>query len=484
MSVFDRLEPAVVWRNFEAITKVPRPSGQEEKLAAYLAGWAEERGFTSDKDEVGNLVIRVPATPGKEAVPTVVLQGHLDMVCEKNNDVEFDFFNDPIKVIRDGDFLTADGTTLGADNGIGLAMGMAVADDPDAAHPPLELLFTVEEETGLTGVFGLGPDFITGKRLINIDSEEEGSVFVGCAGSADVETFWPLECGRLEPDREFLRIGVDGLIGGHSGLVIHENRGNALKLLGLFLSSLAEREPLSLCRFEGGDKHNALPRNAESVVAGAPGLSKRAHELKSELTPRLLTEFGNTDPELHFNINPTEKSIGLSVQDSRRLLHLLCALPHGLDTMSKEVEGLVETSCNLAIAKWSSETAEISLWNSIRSSVDYAIRRMQQQIASIPSLAGARYLLHEGYPAWQPNMASELLAFARNVYEQTTGKTAAVTGIHAGLECGIIGEKYPGMDMISIGPDMFDVHSPDERLSISSTARFYPFLKALLNAVE
>ena len=482
MSVFDGLEPAVVWRNFEAITKVPRPSGHEEKLAAYLAGWAEERGFAWEKDEVGNLVIRVPATPGKEGVPTVVLQGHLDMVCEKNNDVEFDFMNEAIRVVRDGDWLKADGTTLGADNGIGLAMGMAVAEDPEAAHGPLELLSTVDEETGLTGATCLQPGFVAGRKLINIDSEEEGYVFAGCAGGADSESVFPLRPEPLAAGSQVISVTVRGLIGGHSGLAINENRGNAVKLTATLLQGLAGRCEVRLADFDGGDKHNAIPREATALVAGAAGLKEKALAVAEELEPLFLQEYGQTDPQLTIEIADATAEQAISASDTNRLLDLILAIPHGVDAMSKDIAGLVESSTNLASIKWAG--GEARLLSSSRSSVAPAIERIRQQIAAAARLAGAEPVLHEGYPGWQPNMASELLAFARNVYEQTTGKTADVTAIHAGLECGIIGEKYPGMDMISIGPDMFDVHSPDERLSISSTARFYPFLKALLNAVE
>ncbi len=482
MSAFDGLEPAVVWKNFEAITKVPRPSGHEEKLAAYLASWAEERGFTWARDDVGNLVIRVPATPGKENVPTVVLQGHLDMVCEKNNDVEFDFMNEGIRVVRDGDWLKADGTTLGADNGIGLAMSMAVAEDPDAAHGPLELLATVEEETGLTGATSLQPGFVQGRKLINIDSEEEGYIFAGCAGGADSECVFPVRLEAIAAGSQAVSITVKGLAGGHSGLAIHENRANAVKLTAALLKAVADNLEVRVADFDGGDKHNAIPREATAVVVGAAGLKETALAKAEELKPLFVQEYGQTDPNLTIEISDATAQQAISAADTGRLVDLILALPHGVDAMSKDIPGLVESSTNVASIKWTD--SEAKLLNSSRSSVDPAIDRIRQQIAAATRLAGAEPVMHEGYPGWQPNMASELLAFARNVYEQTTGKSADITAIHAGLECGIIGEKYPGMDMISAGPDMFDVHSPDERLSISSTARFYPFLKALLDAVE
>jgi dipeptidase D len=479
---FEGLKPAVVWSSFKALTQVPRPSGHEEKVREYLLGWAKERGFAGRTDEVGNLLIVVPATPGREKVATVVLQGHLDMVGEKNNDVEFDFVNDPIRVVLDGDFLRADGTTLGADNGIGVAMAMAIAIDPEAAHGPLELFFTVEEETGLTGAQGLKPGFLSGLRLVNIDSEEEGAIFAGCAGGCDTDTAFALEFGELPGDFEAVSVQVKGLAGGHSGLTIHENRANALKLLAMWLEEVAQTHEMSLTLFKGGDKHNAIPRESEAVVAGPQGLRAAVEKVADSLKARLVQEYSGTDPRLELVIGKAGATDGLSAEDSKRFLDLLNSIPHGVDAMSKDIAGLVETSTNMARIDWEEERAVVL--HSSRSSVASALERIKGRITAIARLAGAKAEHGNGYPGWQPNLESKLLAKAKESYREVTGQDAQITAIHAGLECGIIGEKYPGMEMVSFGPNMYDVHSPDERLSVSSTARFYEYLKAFIASLD
>ncbi len=480
-NAFEGLEPGVVWKNFQALTQVPRPSGHEAMARDFMIGWAAELGYATEVDGVGNLVVRVPAAAGKEDSPTLVLQGHLDMVGEKNNDVTFDFLTEALNVLRDGDWLKAQGTTLGADNGIGLALAMALAEDPDVANPPLEILCTIEEETGLVGATNLQPGYITGRRLINIDSEEEGFIFVGCAGGCDTDTVLPLDFVELPGEFQVLSVNVKGLVGGHSGLTIHENRGNALKFLATLLRRAALQDEFSLCLFAGGDKHNAIPREAQAIVAGPPDLKERLEALAADMKPELTQEFGRIDGGFYFEIGTAGGDEGLQRDQSINFFDLVLAIPHGVDTMSKEIEGMVETSSNLARIDWEADHA--SLLSSSRSSVASALDRLLERISATAGLAGADAQHGEGYPGWQPNLDSKLLAFAKEQYLAVTGKEAVVTAIHAGLECGIIGEKYPGMDMISIGPDMFDVHSPDERLSIPSTARFYTYLKALVNAL-
>lgn len=480
-NAFEGLEPRVVWKNFEALTQVPRPSGHEAQAREFMIGWANEHGFATEVDGVGNLVVRVPGAAGKENVAPLVLQGHLDMVGEKNNDVTFDFLTEPLNVVRDGDWLKARGTTLGADNGIGLALAMALAEDPAVANPPLEILCTIEEETGLVGATNLQPGYVTGRRLINIDSEEEGYIFVGCAGGCDTDTFLPLEFVELPSEFQILSVKVKGLVGGHSGLTIHENRGNALKFLATLLRRAALQDEFSLCLFSGGDKHNAIPREAQAIVAGPADLKERLEALANEMKSELTQEFGRIDGGFYFEFAAAGADEGLQREDSINFCNLVLALPHGVDTMSKEIEGMVETSSNLARVDWEADHA--LLLNSSRSSVASALDRLLEKISVVADLAGADAQHGEGYPGWQPDLDSSILAFAKDRYLAVTGKEPVVTAIHAGLECGIIGERYPGMDMISIGPDMFDVHSPDERLSIPSTARFYEFLKALVSAL-
>jgi len=477
-SAFEGLEPRLLWTNFEAITRIPRPSKHEEKIVTFMLHWAKDNGFPVEQDEAGNVLVKVPATPGKEDVPVTVLQGHLDMVCEKNNDVVFDFMTQPLKIVLDGDWLKADGTTLGADNGIGVAMAMTLAMDKEARHGALELLFTIDEETGLTGATLLKANWLKGTRMVNIDSEEEGYIFVGCAGGGDSKTSFPLVMSALSHGSEVVEINARGMAGGHSGLTIHENRANALKVLSMLLEEVANQRKFHICLVEGGDKHNAIPREAKAVIAGEAGLKDLVLKTAEALLPKLMTEYSKTDPGLVYEVRNGAADKGLSAQDSVRLLALFLAIPHGVDTMSKDIPGLVETSTNMARVTWTQDSALIL--SSTRSSVAFALERKRQQLVGAARLAGAQIDLGASYPGWQPNMESKLLATAQSVYERVGGKKPVVTAIHAGLECGIIGEKCPGMDMISIGPTMFDVHSPKERLSVSSSARFYGFLKEFL----
>ncbi len=481
-NAFDGLTPALLWGIFKDITDTPRPSKHEEKMRDYLLRVAKARGFGVQVDDIGNLLIRVPASPGREKAGVTVLQGHLDMVPEKNNDVEFDFLTQGIRVLRDGDWLTADGTTLGADNGIGLAVALALAVDPDCSHPALELLFTVDEETGLTGAFQMNAGLLTGKRMINIDSEDEGVIFVGCAGGGDSRLHLPLSFTEGPKSLEFVSVLVRGFIGGHSGLTIGENRGNAVKAMARLLVEAADEEPIYLASFNGGDKHNAIPREADVVVGGAPGFQARLEKVSGRVMEWLRQEYGRIEPGMRIELSAMRRSPVLSAEDTRRLCELILALPHGVLSMSRDLPGLVETSTNVARVRF--EGAEATILNSTRSSVGPALERVRRSIRSLANLAGARYAAKDAYPGWQPNMDSNLLRMTTRVWEEFSGRAPQVTAIHAGLECGIIGEKYPGMDMISVGPTMKDVHSPDERLSISSTQRFYEFMKKLLAELD
>jgi dipeptidase D len=474
---FEGLEPNVLWEAFAGITRVPRPSGKEARIIAHLRAWADAHHFAVEQDEAQNLLVKVPATPGKEGAAPVCLQGHMDMVCEKNQDVAFDFENAGIQVVRDRDWLKAAGTTLGADNGIGVAMAMAVATDPTSAHGPLELLFTVDEETALTGATNMRPGFVSARRLINVDSEEEGVIFIGCAGGGDTETVLKLRMKALRKGMEVLAIRVKGLKGGHSGLTIHENRANALKLLGLVLLEVERRQVrFKLCRMAGGDKHNAIPREAEAVIAVRKGFSAAVREAVEAMPAKFRQEFGRIDPDLRVEVEAATAERGTS--QGVQLARLLLGLPHGVEAMSRDIPGLVETSSNLAKVVWGD--GEVRVLNSSRSAVAFALERMRTGIESIAMLAGAEVVQKPGYPGWQPDPNAGLLAVVKRAYAKAAGKEPHVTAIHAGLECGIIGEKHPGMEMLSIGPTMHDVHSPNERLSISSASRFYGYLKAML----
>jgi len=472
-----------MWAWFEQITQVPRPSKKEGRIIAFMEQWAADHGFEVVKDEVENLLIKVPASPGGEDVPAVCIQGHLDMVPEKNEETAFDFETDPIRVWRDGDWLKADGTTLGADNGIGLAMAMAIATDPDVTHGPLELLFTIDEETGLTGAMSLKPGFLSARRLINIDSEEEGVLFVGCAGGGDTDIVWARPRSS-EDEKPVFNLQVTGLQGGHSGLNIHENRGNAIKLMAHLLDALGNRVEFGIHSIDGGDKHNAIPRQCAAVITGDELTLEAVEVVRDEGLAAFRQEFSGIEPEAEVLVSE-EPAAALPHwwgDDREQILSLILAMPHGVRAMCRgDLAGLVETSNNLARVRTEEDTVE--LLTSSRSSVEAALVNLRESIAAAATLAGAACKLHESYPAWQPDMDSALLAHCKSVHEKVTGRVPEVTIIHAGLECGIIGEPYEDMEMISFGPTMHGVHSPAERLSIQSTNNVYEFLKALISTM-
>ena len=476
----ENLEPKAVWKYFDRIRRIPHGSRNEAALVAAVLAWAAEAGCPAERDAVGNVVVRIPASRGCEGAPTVVLQGHLDMVCEKNGAKQFDFEKDAIELVRDGDWLRADGTTLGADNGVGVAIGLALMEDKEAVHGPVELLFTIDEETGLNGASGLGAGFVSGKLFMNLDSEEEGVFYVGCAGGRDTSVRLPVAREPLPGGWAAYRLDVRGLRGGHSGLDIVQNRGNALRLAARAIDGAAAEAPLRLIALEGGDKHNAIPREAWAVVAlpaaAGPAFEKRC----AAALAAFRSEFAAAEPELALTVAPEAKAPAacLTEASSRAAIGLILGLPHGVLAMSRDLPGLVETSSNVARVRFEGDV--MALLTSSRSSNMSALDGVVRQIASVAGLAGAKAEPNKGYPGWQPNMGSPLLAVAKRVYEAEFGSTPRFTAIHAGLECGIIGEKFPGMDMISFGPTIQGPHSPDERVSIEAVARVAQLTKALL----
>ncbi len=477
-SPIENLKPQSVWKYFGRICQIPHGSGNERALGEAVMAWAKERGVVAERDEIGNVGVRIPATKGCEQAPAVVLQGHLDMVCEKNSDKTFDFEKDPIELVRDGDWLKADGTTLGADNGVGLAMGLSFLEG-SATHGPIEVLCTISEETGLDGAQALKPGFVKGQLLINLDSEEDGVFYVGCAGGRDCHISLPVSREPVPADREGLAIEIRGLRGGHSGLDIVHNRGNAVRLLARALVAASREAAVALASIEGGDKHNAIPREARAVIAVAPADKAKVEKiLASELTG-FRAEFAGAEPELSLTTAPAARpDEAFTAGSGSAALALLTALPHGVIAMSRDIAGLVETSSNMARVR--TEKAHLVLLASSRSSVASALEGVITQIESIGTLAGARVEPSEGYPGWQPNLKSELLALGRKVYTEVHGIEPRFTAIHAGLECGILSEKYPGLDMISFGPTIQNPHSPDERVSIPTVERSFAFLEALV----
>jgi dipeptidase D len=485
-SPLESLEPKLLWSHFDGIRRIPRPSKHEERVSAHIQNWAKSKGFEVLEDAAGSFTVKVPATPGHESAPTVVIQGHLDMVCEKNSDVDFDFMKDPIDVRVDGDWVKANGTTLGADNGIGVATAMALADDPDVVHGPLEILCTIDEETGLTGAKALDPSIVTGRVMLNLDTEEDGAVYFGCAGGADSVTTLPVARRRGSLGSVPVRITVKGLKGGHSGLNIIENRGNAVKLMTRVLMAAIEKDlEIDLVSFDGGSKHNAIPREAFAVCRIPKASLEALQQVVDAGKVEFDGEFESIDPDLVVEVealDDADEYREVFNQHARdRLLHLVRSLPHGVLSMSREVEGLVETSNNVAIVATSENKVEVT--TSHRSSVMPALYAVREQIRSASRLAGGEVEEDEAYPGWKPDPDSAVVNKTLDVYEELFGRRPALKAIHAGLECGLLIDKLPGLDAVSIGPEIQNAHSPDEKVQISSVQRFYEHVKALLKAL-
>jgi dipeptidase D len=485
-SPLESLEPKLLWSHFDGIRQIPRPSKHEERIAAHIESWAKGKGYEVKKDATGSLAIMVPATPGHESAPTVIIQGHLDMVCEKNSDVDFDFMKDPIDVRVEGDWVKANGTTLGADNGIGVATALAVADDPDVVHGPLEILCTIDEETGLTGAKALDTSIVSGRVMLNLDTEEDGAVYFGCAGGGDTVTTLKAARRRGSLGSVPVKITVKGLKGGHSGLNIIENRGNAVKMMTRVLLAALERGlELDLVSLDGGSKHNAIPREAFAVCRVPKSALGDLEDVVDTCKTELDAEFSSIDPDLVIEVEQTDDSeemrevFNLHARD--RLLHLLRTLPHGVLSMSRDVEGLVETSNNVAIVATTRDRVQVT--TSTRSSLMPALEAARAQIRSAAELSGGDVEEEEAYPGWKPDPDSPVVNKTVEVYEELFGKRPPLKAIHAGLECGLLIDKLPGLDAVSIGPEIQNAHSPDEQVQISSVQRFYEHVKALLKAL-
>jgi len=479
MTFVSELKPIELWKHFDEILKIPRGSKNEKAIAAYVIACANRNGLSYSQDEAGNVVVRKPGTTGREDAETVILQGHLDMVNEKNTDVEHDFTRDPLQPQLDGEYLKAKGTTLGSDNGMGVAASLALIDTDSVQHGPLEFLFTVDEETGLTGAGSLGNDFLKGRLLINLDTEEEGAVYVGCAGGAAVDLTLPLEWQDAKAGLLSTRITLRGMKGGHSGVDIHLQRGNAVRLLARALREAAAECRFNLAAVHGGNMHNAIPREAFAFVCAPEGESETCKDQLDAAFSRIRSEFSTVEPDLTWSFDSIETPTAVMTESSKsKALALLDALPHGVMAMSNDIPDLVETSSNLATVRTEEESLKIHVSN--RSSVDSALLAQQQRIVSVGILAGAAVKVSEGYPGWQPNLQSRTLKASKKVFESEFGKEPVVKAVHAGLECGIIGQKYPGMDMVSFGPQIEFPHSPDERVRVGSVGEFYRLLCLVL----
>ncbi len=473
------LEPKHLWKRFYEITQVPRPSKKEEKIRTHLRELLKNLKTEFKEDTTGNIVALVPATPGHENAPTIVLQGHVDMVCEKNKDKQHDFDNDSIDVsVKDG-WVVADGTTLGSDNGIGVAAALAIITDTGAVHGPIEILMTVDEETGLTGANNLEPGFITGKILLNMDSEEDGTFYVGCAGGVDTVATFEIKAEKKNPSTQVCELHVTGLKGGHSGLDIQEGRGNAIKILGRALKKLESIE-YKLAAIEGGSLRNAIPREAEAILFLSENDFPNADEVINEFQKSIQNEYRTVDKGVKVFLKKTDAAFEDVFTDefTKEIINVILALPHGVISMSQDIQGLVETSTNLATINL--VDGKVRMGTSQRSSVDSAKEYIANSVSAVFNLTDADVKAGDGYPGWKPNMDSELLKVSKKVFKEMFGKEAEIKAIHAGLECGILEGKNPGMDMISFGPTIQNAHSPDEKVNVETVSKFYDLLKGIL----
>jgi dipeptidase D len=478
-AVLGHLKPELVWNQFEEICKHPRPSRHEEKIVEYILAFGKKNNLETFRDDTGNVIIRKPATPGKENLKAVVLQGHMDMVCEKNRGVEHDFDNDPLDIYIDGDWVRAKGTTLGADNGIGVAAALAVLEDKTLEHGPLECLFTYDEETSLAGAGNLKAGVLKADILLNLDSEEEGILYIGCAGGKNTTAKIKFTSEPVPADSAAYEINVNGLLGGHSGIEINQGRANAVKILTRLLWNARKSFELRIANIEGGNKHNAIPREAFAIVTVPKKYEKDFLKYVAEYEAIVKEEFATVEKsaKVFAEAFKTPQSV-IDVKTEKKLLCALYGVAHGVLKMSADIPELVETSTNLATVITKENYVEIV--TSQRSSVNSEIQEAVETVSSVFHLADAEVTNEAGYPGWKPNVHSEILEVVKASYKKLFGKEAEVKAIHAGLETGLISEKYPDMDMLSFGPTMIGVHSPDEKLEISSVGAFYKHLADVL----
>ncbi len=478
ISVLANLQPQALWKHFDRLAAIPRASTKEAAAREYVQAIAARLGLESVQDDVGNLVVRKPARPGREAAPMALLQGHLDMVCEKNEGTVHDFDVDPIKVVKDGDWLKADGTTLGSDNGVGVAAALAVMESNDIAHGPLEFVFTIDEETGLTGAAAFPGGLLKSKYFLNLDNEENGTLCIGCSGG--MKTTARRKVGlRSAGAGSAWRIKVSGLKGGHSGVDIHQGRGNALRIMGGVLQGLLDRVPIEIAEINGGSAQNAIPREAAALVLADPAREGELKSLVATAEAGYKADLGGFDSGLQITVEKAERPANvLDANDAKQTVALLASLHHGVLAMSPDVPGLVQTSTNLATVN--TRAAVVEIVTSQRSAIESSMLAAARMVATVCRLAGFE-VEHAGkYPGWKPEPNSDIVRKLQEVHVKRFGEPAKLIAMHAGLECGVIGEKYPGMQMVSFGPTIVDPHSPNERVQISSVESFWNYLKLVL----
>ena len=475
------LEPKPIWKHFSALTQIPRPSTKEAAARDYVLSVASRLGLEAVQDKVGNTVVRKPAHPGRESAPMALLQGHLDMVCEKNEGTDFNFDTDGIKVWRDGDWLRAEGTTLGADNGVGVSAALAVMESTDIAHGPLEFVFTIDEETGLTGAAEFPGGLLKSKYFLNLDNEEKDTICIGCAGGIKTTARRKVALQPAKGDTA-CRIKISGLKGGHSGIDIAQGRGNALRILGGALQVIMSAMPVEIANLSGGSAQNAIPREASAVVLIAKGDEQRLKSAAAALESEYKADLGGFDPELQISVEKVDLPKQVFAQDdATRCVDLLASLHHGVVAMSPDVPGLVQDSTNLATIATKGDTVEIV--TSQRSAIESSKLAVARMVDTVCRLAGFETEYTGSYPGWKPEPNSDIVKKLQSVHEEVFGHPAELIAMHAGLECGVIGEKYPGMQMVSFGPTIQSPHSPNERVEISSVEGFWKYLKAVLEKI-
>lgn len=470
------IEPQIIWKNFSKLNAVPRPSKKEEKVIAFIKEFGENLGLETTVDEVGNVIIKKPATPGMENRKSIVMQSHLDMVCQKNNDVNFDFETQGIQMEVDGDWVKAKGTTLGADNGLGVATIMSILESSDIPHPDLEALFTIDEETGMTGALGLKPGQLTGQILLNLDTEEDDEIDIGCAGGIDVTV--TQNYATEASNGQIVRIEVKGLQGGHSGMDIHKGFGNANIIMGRILYKALENQNVQLISIDGGSLRNAIPRESVALIS-VRNAGEFIENVTNGIKKEILEEFASIEAHLQINIeNSTSSEKALSVEDSKKIILVLKSLHNGVYRMSPDVQDLVESSNN--VARVELKEGGLKILNLSRSSVDSSKDSVAEQLKSVSELAGMNVEFSGSYPGWKPKPGSEIVQVLEKIYTEKFSEKPHVVACHAGLECGIIGANYPEMEMVSYGPTIRGAHSPDEKANISSTQKFWSFTKDIL----
>ncbi len=474
-STLKNLSPNVLWKYFEEICAIPHPSKKEEAIVNYVKEVGNKLGLETETDKAGNVVIRKPATPGMADKKTVILQGHLDMVPQKNKDTDHDFEKDPIEPYIDGEWVKAKGTTLGADNGIGVAAALAVLESQDIQHGPIEALFTVDEETGMTGAFALEPGFLKGDILINMDSEDEGELYIGCAGGIDTNAYFSYQEEQTPGDHQAYTLDVKGLKGGHSGLDIHLGRGNAIKLLNRLLWRANRELQMRVAAIDGGSLRNAIPREASAVVTVPKDQAGAFEEMAMTMIADWKNEIGKVDPGVALSVKSTEKPAKvMDMASTKNILNGVYGCPNGVIRVISDMPEVVETSTNLAVLKSANKKVEAATLQ--RSSVDSAKADLANMMRAVFEMAGAEVIQSGEYPGWKPDVDSPILKTMSEVYNKMYGKTPEQKVIHAGLECGILGGKYPHLDMISFGPTIRNPHSPDEMVNTTTVKLFYDFL--------